>query len=287
MKNLIVNADDLGADEGRNAGILEAVAAGAVKSVSLLANAPATGRALEAVRGGKFAGVSLGIHLNLSEGRPVSAGLSLLSGENGFFLGKTAAQRLLLSENRRDLEAEVLREVNAQIEGVLREKMPLDHLDGHQHLHVFPAVRKAAAAAAGKYGIPWFRLPREPVPISNGEPIPENLKAEGKLFSDLAAETARLLAGTEIRTPAHFRGLYLKGRLTAGLLEKCLRELPGGVTELMVHPGRPLRGGGESPFSGFSTKEREKELEALISPLFRRAAEKTGVRLISFAEAGP
>ena len=69
MKRLIVNADDLGADEGRNAGILEAVRAGVVKSVSLLANGPATAEACKAIHDGKYEEVSIGVHLNLSEGK--------------------------------------------------------------------------------------------------------------------------------------------------------------------------------------------------------------------------
>lgn len=121
MKNLIINADDLGADEGRNAGILEAVEAGAVKSVSLLVNAPATGRALEDIRQGKYESVSIGVHLNLSEGKPVCPDLRLLPGSGGFFRGKAAAQRLFLQENDLELEEEVSREVNAQV-GALREK---------------------------------------------------------------------------------------------------------------------------------------------------------------------
>ena len=38
MKSLIINADDMGADEARNRGIFEAIEAGRVTSVSVLAN---------------------------------------------------------------------------------------------------------------------------------------------------------------------------------------------------------------------------------------------------------
>jgi predicted glycoside hydrolase/deacetylase ChbG (UPF0249 family) len=284
MKNLIINADDLGADEGRNAGILEAVEAGAVKSVSLLVNAPATGQALEDIRQGKYEWVSIGVHLNLSEGKPVCPDLRLLPGSGGFFRGKAAAQRLFLRENDLELEEEVSREVKAQV-GALREKnIPLTHLDGHQHLHVFPAVRKAAIGAAREYGIPWVRIPHEPLPVSEDGEIPEDLKSEAKLFSGLGGVAARLWRGAGVRAADHFRGLYFKGRLGSRLLEKVLERLPEGVTELMVHPGRVSRGSGGGPFSGFSTIDRERELEALLSPTFRRAVLLAGVRLTSFGE---
>ncbi len=287
MKKLIINADDLGADEGRNGGILEAVAAGAVKSVSLLANAPATDEALQAIRHGKYEGVSIGIHLNLSEGRPICRDLRLLAGNNGAFPGKAAAQRLLLQENHSDLEKEVFREVNAQIGVLLKAHIHLSHLDGHQHLHVFPAVRRAAVLAAEKHGIPRIRIPHEPIPVSDGGGIPEDLKSEAKLFSDLGGEAVRLLAGTAVRTADHFRGLYLKGRLSSDLLERYLDELSAGVTELMVHPGRVPQGSGVGPFRGFSTIDREKELDALLSPAFRRAVLRAGVSLVSFLEGLP
>lgn len=287
MRKLIVNADDLGADEGRNSGILEAVRAGAVKSVSLLANGPATDEALMAIQEGKYEGVSIGVHLNLSEGKPICPDLRLLAGNDGAFLGKAAAQRLLLQENNSELEKEVFREVNAQVGLLLKAEIFLSHLDGHQHLHVFPAVRKVAIGAAKKHGIPWIRIAHEPCPVSEEEQIPEDLKSEAKRFSDLSAGALPLLAGTGIRTADRFCGLYLKGRLSSNLLEKILVGLPEGLTELMVHPGRVPAGTGASPFRGFSTIDREKELAALLSPSFRRAVLKNGVSLVSFREALP
>ena len=50
MKRLIVNADDLGADEARNRGIFEAIDAGVVTSVSLLANGPSFEDAARRIR---------------------------------------------------------------------------------------------------------------------------------------------------------------------------------------------------------------------------------------------
>ncbi len=284
MKKLIVNADDLGADEGRNAGILEAVRAGAAKSVSLLANGPASAQAMADIRAGKYTGVSIGIHLNLSEGKPVCPDLRFLAGSGNSFLGKCGAQTLLRREDGAELEEEVLREVEAQIGLLLSEKIPIAHLDGHQHLHVFPAVRRSAIAAARKYGIPWVRIPHETPPPSEEEEVPEELKKEAALFSSFGAEAASRWAAAGIRKTDRFLGLYLKGRLNTPLLEKYIERMPKGVTELMVHPGKAFPGAA-GPFSGFSTKDREQELEALLSPSFQRAILRFGVRLVSFAEA--
>ncbi len=88
MRNLIINADDLGADEARNAGIFEAIQAGTVTSASILPNGPGLQDALNRIHFGSFRNVSWGVHLNLSEGKPVSTEISLLLGPNGAFWGK-------------------------------------------------------------------------------------------------------------------------------------------------------------------------------------------------------
>ena len=70
MRNLIVNADDLGWTDGVNRGIVEAHRRGLVTSATLLANGNAYEGALEAVRQNPQLGV--GVHLNLGDGRPVA-----------------------------------------------------------------------------------------------------------------------------------------------------------------------------------------------------------------------
>ena len=70
MKNLIVNADDLGWTDGVNRGIVEAFRHGIVTSASLLANGAAFAGGVEAARSAP--GLGVGIHLNLSDGPPVA-----------------------------------------------------------------------------------------------------------------------------------------------------------------------------------------------------------------------
>ena len=66
------------------------------------------------------------------------------------------------------------------------------------------------------------------------------------------------------------------------LLEEMLKRLPHGLTELMVHPGRVETGGRETPFLGFSSQERERELETLLNPEFRGMLKKYEVILTGF-----
>jgi hypothetical protein len=70
------------------------------------------------------------------------------------------------------------------------------------------------------------------------------------------AKAARAqLEGTGIRTTDHFRGLYLKGRLSLSSLTESLENLPEGLTEARAVREPPLRGiAGDSGRGGFQTR---------------------------------
>jgi predicted glycoside hydrolase/deacetylase ChbG (UPF0249 family) len=287
MKKLIVNADDVGADEARNAGIFMAIEASSVTSASLLPNGPALEDAIQRIQSLKQKNISWGIHLNLSEGKSLSGGFRHITDPDGNFLGKTAAQRLLV--HRRD--AALLREIRVELESqilFLKEKgIPISHLDGHQHVHVFPAVVTLAAEAAKAHGIPWFRIPEEP----DGDDLknlPDTaIAGEARFFSGHASAARPLLQAMGIFATDHFRGLHLKGHLPASDWAGFLESLPNGLTELMVHPGYALdEEAAGNPFSRFSTQDREKELAALIDGKFHAALATNSVDLVSFPESG-
>jgi predicted glycoside hydrolase/deacetylase ChbG (UPF0249 family) len=65
-------------------------------------------------------------------------------------------------------------------------------------------------------------------------------------------------------------------------LQRMIDALPEGRTEIMLHPGVY-----DAELQQADTrlhKQREEELEALLSPDVRRAVEDRGVRLISYRE---
>ena len=94
-----------------------------------------------------------------------------------------------------------------------------------------------------------------------------------------------MISGSGLYTTDHFRGLYLKGRLSVQGLQSALRVLPDGLTELMVHPGRFVENPPETPYSGFSTVEREQELETLLNAKLRFILEKMEIILTPFPES--
>ena len=286
MKRLIIHADDLGADEARNAGIIEAIESGSVTAASILVNGPAFQDCLRRIASMNGKQLSFGVHLNLTEGRPLSPGLETITGPDGCFCGKQEAHRRLMSRGDDAHQKEIRREFAAQIQALRAAGVRIDHADGHQHVHIFPAAIDAALRAGREFGIPWIRIPEEPPPSISMDRNDPLLNDEAERFCRLAAAIRIKLDGSTMKTTDHFRGLYLKGRLSLENFERTLQTLPPGLTELMVHPGR-AHGGPEGPFSAFSNREREKELTVLTSGSFHRMLEKYCVRLTPFPEVCP
>ena len=139
MKRLIVNADDFGLTRGVTQGILDAHREGIVTSTTLMANGAAFDFAVAASRQAPALGV--GVHLNLSEGIPVSpAGtIPTLVDERGRLHLKPGELLKGLLKGRVDLD-EVETELRRQITKILDAGVPATHLDGHKHVHVLPGV---------------------------------------------------------------------------------------------------------------------------------------------------
>ena len=85
-KYLIVNADDYNTDRERNWGIIQAARNGIVTSATIISNLPWEDNALEDLTA--TFGNNVGIHLNLTKGFPLTAGLKTVVDNQGMFLPK-------------------------------------------------------------------------------------------------------------------------------------------------------------------------------------------------------
>ncbi|HEY6944016.1 MAG TPA: ChbG/HpnK family deacetylase [Candidatus Acidoferrum sp.] len=288
MRNLIVNADDLGWTDGVNRAILEAFRHGIVTSTSLLANGTAF---LEAVKEAKSApGLGVGVHLNLSDGSPVAdpeSVMSLLNDEAHFADGPKS---LLLKRARRGLLLdEVEEEWDAQIQKVCDAGIRPTHLDGHKHVHMLPGLFEIALRLAKRHGIEAIRVSLEEsslrAALASGEKhrarvvMKQGMQARGlKLLARGAREQA---ARAGIATADYFCGIAQTGELTREGIERLLKVLPEGTTELMCHPGYS-----DEALQKTATRlqaSRQKELEILTDTGIRNLVASRGIRLIDYA----
>lgn len=272
MKRLIVNADDFNTDGPRSRGILAAIGRGIVTSATVLTNLEATDERQAALAELAASGAGMGVHLNLTRGRPLRPQAASLTGPDGCFYAKRAAWRRGLARAYDLREAE--QEFAAQIETFIAAGYEPDHVDGNNHLHVFPGLAGAAAAAAGSFGIRRVRLPREPLLWSLRRPGRAVLK---KCFiSLLCLQAASVFLRAGLSFPERCAGLHVPDPAQVASLVGFLRRLPTGTTELMCHPGYAS---GESSFSGAA---RERELAGLTAAGVAAAVAEGRITLISF-----
>ena len=177
---LIINADDFGISRGVNIGIMEAVEAGVVTSASMVVNLPGFGDAVERARSRHAP--SLGLHLNLTAGRPLTAVPSLTRLSTGEFyplpmLVARASLGLLDS-------SDIVNECQAQIDRMTEAGFRPTHLDSHRHVHAHPAISPAVFRAASTRGILQVRDPREPLRINARDWHATLLKSGILIFPD-------------------------------------------------------------------------------------------------------
>lgn len=287
VKNLIVNADDLGWTAGVNRGIAAAHRNGIVTSASLLANGAAFDSAIELARAAPA--LAIGVHLNLSDGAPLAPRerVPTLLNDAGEFSG--GPESLLLKIATRSLASQdVEREWDAQIARIRDAGIHPTHLDGHKHVHMLPGFFDIALRLAKRHNIAALRVSHEAsnlrAALSAGDSrhaalvLKQGVQARGlKLLARDARENARR-AG--VSTADYFCGIAQTGEMTREGLARFLRSLPDGVTELMCHPGYLDDGLRDS--STRLQASRQAEVDILTDPDIRNIVASQGIRLIDY-----
>jgi predicted glycoside hydrolase/deacetylase ChbG (UPF0249 family) len=288
VKNLIVNADDLGWSEGVNRGIAEAHGNGIVTSASLLANGAAFVLAVELAR--TVPGLGVGVHLNLSDGKPAAERETVTSllNDAGEFAG--GSEGLLLRMARRAVElSEVEREWDAQIARVRNAGIVPTHLDGHKHVHMLPGLLEIALRLAKRHGIAAIRVANEESSLRTalaagpdqrpGIVMRQGVQARGLKL--LARDAREMAERAGIATADYFCGIAQTGELTREGVERLLRSLPEGTTELMTHPGYLDEGLKKSTTR--LRESREAEVRILTDMGIRNVVASEGIRLIDYS----
>ncbi|MDF2661460.1 MAG: hypothetical protein K0Q94_4251 [Paenibacillus sp.] len=237
---LIVNADDFGLSVRVNEGILEAHRNGIVTSTTLMANMPGFNHAVYMAN--RTSSLGVGLHLNLSSGKPLSPIESVpsLVGADGCFSDKRSGWR----------DEDIERELDKQFNRLVSAGVMPTHLDSHHHIHLeVPAVYDIMVKLAIKKRIPVRLHPWSPYTES------------GLVGTDsLIMDTYDQDDGAE-RLLAH------------------LQDLTAGTTELMCHPGYA---DSEARSSIAAQMKREAELRTFTDRRIMEAIRQSSIRLIDF-----
>ena len=270
---LALCADDFGAAPGIDEAIVELAAAGRLAAVSCLANADHWRVDAPSLRG--VAGrVEIGLHFNLSEGRPLSAELARA------WPRLPALPRLIAMAHLGLLPRSAIRaELGCQLDSFAAAAGTAPRfIDGHQHVHHLPGVRDIVLEAiermrpmpavrnTGRVPGPGYRVKRTLIESTGGRALLRQLVRRG------IGHNPALI------------GVYdFEARDYRALMQRWLAAIPAEGALLFCHPGAPSKTAVDDPIAA----ARVREWEYLRSAGFGDDLAAAGVRLAPVWRTGP
>ncbi|WP_312893148.1 ChbG/HpnK family deacetylase [Ancylobacter sonchi] len=277
---IVICADDFGLSSGVSAGIIELITLRRLSATGAMTGLPGWRRhGDELARLVRHAPADVGLHLTLTGQRPISRAQDLAANERLPSIGTLTRAALT-----RTLPLEAVRaEVKAQLDAF--EDVwgaPPDFLDGHQHCHILPGIRRVVIEElSGRYGTsPWLR--------SCGEKLQRAARRTGfakaavidAFNTGLRARAAR----SGLTTNDSFRGFYdFSDRVPyAQVFRGSIVDAAGSGRVLVhCHPGRV---DAELVALDPLTTPREGELAYLASAACGEDLARAGVRPARFSE---
>lgn len=244
-RRLALCADDFGSAPGISEAIVELVEAGRLSAVSCLANAPHWSDGAPLLRG-LAARVDIGLHFNLTEGRPLSPDLARV------WPRLPALPRLITLAHLGALPLAALRaEFEAQLEAFAGATGAAPNfVDGHQHVHHLPGVRRVVLDAVE-------RLRPMPAMRNTGHVLGPGFGLKRALIE--ATGGRRLLAQLVQRGIAHnaaLTGVYDFAEPDYRVLMlRWLARVPSEGALLFCHPGG-APGATDDPIGAARERER-------------------------------
>jgi predicted glycoside hydrolase/deacetylase ChbG (UPF0249 family) len=149
----------------------------------------------------------------------------------------------------------------------------VDHLDTHQHLHLWPGIRQVVVGLAAGAGVPAVRVTRS----AARTPV-------GATVRRLARRLERDARAASLAFPAAAAGLDEAGVLDAAAAIAALDRLAAtgaSTVELSAHPGAAEDPDRHRYAWGYRWED---ELDALCAPAVRAVIDRHGFRLGTYAD---
>ena len=157
MTEIIINADDYGLNRHCTDAIKECFSRKLITSTTVMATGMCFDQAIIIARENGFSD-NVGIHFNLTEGKPLTAGAetSPLLCENGCFKGEFSRYKMLSTTDKMI----VYNELTAQIEKLESCGIVPSHADSHNHIHTATFFAPIVAQVCKEHGIHKVRIHR-------------------------------------------------------------------------------------------------------------------------------
>lgn len=265
---MVVTADDFGRSDSICHAVELAFREGLVTDASLMVNAGSRDLGLEVAR--RNPGLGIGIHIAFQDVEPLTnskfvASLKDLS-HGAVFLRLLFAGSVHIQEVRSEMEA--------QVKWLTDQGVQPSHINGHNHVHIHPRIRRTVSQLAIKYDIPWKRTPHE----RNFENVGVARRAQQVALSFFCMLTS-FVRDENVNVPNQFFGFAVSGQMKREHLAKYLAKATSGITEIICHIG--LLDDAPS-IEGYSWS---RELQTITTMSKREAEDAFNVNVAGFHEA--
>ena len=227
LRTLALCADDFGASPGTSRAISALAGRERLQAVSCLATHAHWAEAAPSTRHWP-ASVDVGLHFNLSEGAPLAPALRAR-----WPVFPSLPKLIALAHLRRLPLAAIEAELRAQLDAFAAARgAPPDFIDGHQHVHALPGVRRLVLDAAAALG------PRTAVRNTGRLPGPGNAVKRWLIAHTGGAALRRALVRRGLPHNAALLGVYdFADADYAALMRSWLAAVPPEGALLFCHPG--------------------------------------------------
>lgn len=279
-RRIIINADDFGLCEGINQAVAQAHSEGILTSATIMTNMPAAEKAVKIAK--KMPKLGVGVHLNLTEGPPVSKEACierLLDADGQFACSPFTLSLVSLAGHK--FRKSIRAELAAQIQWVIDHGLKPTHLDSHEHIHAFPALFSIVCQLAGRFGIGAVRWPFEPEELSR---TPWPLTSEdGRIRAQKVRIMARInrVQNKDFSKNDMLFGIAHTGKIDVNFFKAIALYNSAATAEIMTHPGFT---DGLDPDKTRLLHQRKVELEALCSDKTKRYFKDAKIKLVHYGQ---
>lgn len=161
---VIINADDFGCNYNTNIAIIDAFNKGLCTTTTIMSNMLGFEEACSLAHDNKLNSGKIGVHLVLTEGKPITNEIrkcNKFCDKNGEFLSEINRKRQITKFSLNTHEKFILaQEFRAQMESCIKNKLAINHLDSHQHVHFESGILEVILPIANEYSIKRIRIIR-------------------------------------------------------------------------------------------------------------------------------
>lgn len=287
VKKLIVNADDFGLSKAVTDAIIDCHSNGIVTSTTLMSNMPFAEYA--AGKAKNYPLLSVGLHLNLTQGKPLGAAGkidNLVNSEGNFLNSSIQSENLRFNKKAQD---QIFIELEAQLKRALDLGLKITHFDSHDGIQKRPVVISAIVKLHKLYGIRAART-QKGLFWTSGEAnfyiklkeILLNIKKFRKNY--IRTVNHSILQKNGLLTPDRMISPYYLIPYISDPKEQfiqCLKSLGAGIFELHLHPGYYDE---KSTDSEEYRRVRDFDAQIACDEDVKKCIKEHDIRLISFNE---